>query len=109
MVTLIKSNMEKIADACKKHHVKALYLFGSAARSNDFTEKSDVDFLVEYNYKEETNDNNVFERVENAESLKEKLEKIMTREVDLIQEKNIRNKFLKYFINKEKKLIYGVS
>lgn len=101
--------MEKIIDACKKHHVKALYLFGSAARSNDFTEKSDVDFLVEYNYKEETNDNNVFQRVENAESLKEKLEKIMAREVDLIQEKNIRNKFLKYFINKEKKLIYGVS
>ncbi len=109
MVTLINSNIEKITDACNKHHVKALYLFGSAVRSEDFTEKSDVDFLVEYNYKDETNDNNVFERVENAESLKEKLEKIIARQVDLIQERNIRNKFLKYFINKEKKLIYGIS
>ncbi len=109
MVEIIKNNLDKIIEACKEHHVRALYLFGSAARTNDFTNNSDVDFVVEYNYKDETNDNNVFERVENAELLKEKLKAIIARDVDLIQEKNIRNKFLKYFINKDKKLIYGIS
>jgi predicted nucleotidyltransferase len=51
----------------------------------------------------------VFERVKNTDLLKEKLKTIINREIDLIQEKNIRNKYLKYFINKEKELIYGVS
>jgi predicted nucleotidyltransferase len=109
MVEIIKNNIEKIIETCKQHNVKALYLFGSAARTSDFTSESDVDFVVEYNYKDETNDDNVFERVKNAEVLKEKLKNIIAREIDLVQEKNIRNKFLKYFINKEKKLIYGVS
>jgi len=109
MVEIVKNNIDKINEACKIHHVKALYLFGSAARINDFTNDSDVDFVVEYNYKGETNDNNVFERVKNTDLLKEKLKTIINREIDLIQEKNIRNKYLKYFINKEKELIYGVS
>jgi predicted nucleotidyltransferase len=109
MVEIIQNNIDKIVETCQRHHVKALYLFGSAARTNDFTSESDVDFVVEYNYKDETNDNNVFERVENAEALKEKLKAIIARDIDLVQEKNIRTKFLKYFINKEKKLIYGVS
>ncbi len=51
----------------------------------------------------------MFERVKNTDLLKEKLKTIINREIDLIQEKNIRNKYLKYFINKEKELIYGVS
>lgn len=109
MIELIKNNIDSIIDVCKRHHVKALYLFGSAARASDFTDNSDVDFVVEYNYKDETNDSNVFERVQNAEALKEELQNITKREVDLIQEQNIRNKFLRYFIKKEKKLIYGLS
>ncbi len=51
----------------------------------------------------------MFERVKNTDLLKEKLKTIINREIDLIQEKNIRNKYLKYFINKDKELIYGVS
>lgn len=109
MVTIVKENLNKINDACKRHHVKKLYLFGSAARSIDFDNKSDIDLLVEFNYSDETNDENVFERVKNMDLLKSTLMQIMNRELDLIQEKNINNRFLKYFINKDKKLIYGVS
>ena len=75
----------------------------------DFTEKSDVDFLVEFNYKDKSDDNNLFERVENTDTLKQELMEITNRQIDLIEEGNIRNKFLRYFINKEKKLIYGLS
>lgn len=32
---------------CEKHHIKALSVFGSALR-DDFSETSDVDFLVEF-------------------------------------------------------------
>jgi len=38
---------EKIAEFCKRHHIRRLALFGSALRE-DFTPDSDVDVLVEF-------------------------------------------------------------
>ena len=38
---------EKIADFCKRNHIRRLALFGSALRS-DFRPDSDIDFLVEF-------------------------------------------------------------
>lgn len=37
----------EIANFCKRHSIRRLSLFGSVLRS-DFTEKSDVDFLIEF-------------------------------------------------------------
>ena len=37
----------KIAEFCKKHHIRKLSLFGSALR-DDFTPESDLDILVEF-------------------------------------------------------------
>jgi predicted nucleotidyltransferase len=46
-----KSNIhipsEKIAEFCKRHHIRKLSLFGSALR-DDFTPESDLDILVEF-------------------------------------------------------------
>lgn len=38
---------DKIAEFCKKNHIRRLSLFGSVLR-DDFTENSDVDVLVEF-------------------------------------------------------------
>lgn len=38
---------EKVADFCRKHHIRRLALFGSVLR-DDFTPESDVDVLVEF-------------------------------------------------------------
>lgn len=38
---------EKIAEFCKKHHIRKMSLFGSALR-DDFTPESDLDILVEF-------------------------------------------------------------
>jgi hypothetical protein len=38
---------DKIAEFCKKNHIRKLSLFGSVLR-DDFTENSDVDVLVEF-------------------------------------------------------------
>ena len=38
---------ERIADFCRRHHVRRLALFGSVLR-DDFTPSSDVDVLVEF-------------------------------------------------------------
>ncbi len=38
---------DKIADFCRRHHIKKLSIFGSALR-DDFAPDSDVDVLVEF-------------------------------------------------------------
>ena len=109
MIELITNNINEITDVCKKHHVKELFVFGSAVRENDFTNNSDVDLLVNFeNLPLETNEQ-IFYMIENRDKLHERLKEIFKKEIDLIEEKNISNKYLRYFINKEKKLVYEVS
>ncbi|MDJ0899878.1 MAG: nucleotidyltransferase family protein [Xenococcus sp. MO_188.B8] len=38
---------DKIAEFCRRHHIRKLSLFGSVLRE-DFTLESDIDFLVEF-------------------------------------------------------------
>jgi predicted nucleotidyltransferase len=38
---------ERIADFCRKHHIRKLAIFGSVLRS-DFRDDSDIDVLVEF-------------------------------------------------------------
>ena len=42
-----EKNIKKIRTLCAKHNVEKLYLFGSAT-NDKFTEKSDIDFLVNF-------------------------------------------------------------
>jgi predicted nucleotidyltransferase len=43
----ISFSKERIAEFCRKHHIKKLAIFGSALRP-DFREDSDIDVLVEF-------------------------------------------------------------
>jgi hypothetical protein len=43
----IKIPGEKIAEFCKKNHIRKLSIFGSVLR-DDFRSDSDIDFLVEF-------------------------------------------------------------
>ena len=43
----IKVPKDKIAEFCRRHHIRKLALFGSVLR-NDFRPESDVDVLVEF-------------------------------------------------------------
>ena len=45
--TNLKIPREKLAEFCKKNHIRKLSLFGSALRE-DFSPDSDVDVLVEF-------------------------------------------------------------
>lgn len=48
MLDIIKQNLEAIASICRRHGVKRLELFGSAARDDFDPAKSDLDFFVEF-------------------------------------------------------------
>jgi predicted nucleotidyltransferase len=107
MHPIIQNNLEIIKALCSKHHVKELYVFGSAVRG-DFNEKSDVDFLAKFNLLPNVeNLDELSSYFKNLDELKSLLQKTLRREVDLIEEKNIKNTYLIENINKEKQLLYA--
>lgn len=75
-------------------------VFGSVL-TNRFRDDSDIDLLVNFN-KEEISDyfDNFFE-------LKYALEALLGRSIDLVEEHNIKNPYLKASIDSSKTLIYG--
>ena len=77
-----------------------LYAFGSVV-SDQITDKSDVDFIVDFDAIDINN------YVDNYFDLKFSLQEILKRPVDLIEEKAIRNPYFKQAVNKQRKLVYG--
>lgn len=100
MQAIIRDNIEKIQELCRKHDVKTLYVFGSAARDVDFTKDSDVDFLYTFDNRE------LIGFADNFFSLKWALEETLHRRVDLVSEKMLRNKYLIQSINEDKVKVY---
>ncbi len=92
---IITNNIDQIKNICEKHHVKELYVFGSAAK-NKMTDKSDVDFSIDFDGVSEIDfANNYF-------LLIERLQDLLNRKVDFVTEKYLRNKYLIREINETK-------
>jgi predicted nucleotidyltransferase len=99
-MNLVTKNINAIFELCEKHKVKSLYVFGSVL-TDRFTDKSDIDLLVDFNKLPLLNySDNYFD-------LKFSLEDLFNRPVDLLEEKALRNPFLIRSINRDKQLIYG--
>lgn len=99
-MNLIALNMEKIRQLCQKHKVKKLFVFGSVLKDS-FTNESDIDLVVDFDGVD------LKEYADNYFDLKDQLEAVFNREVDLLEEQGIRNPFLRKQIDFEKQLIYG--
>jgi len=99
-MNLIEKNRKLINDICSRYKVAKLFVFGSVL-TNRFNEESDVDFVVDFE--------NVTlpEYADNYFDLKYELEKILNRKVDLLEEKAIRNPYLRNSIESSKILVYG--
>jgi len=99
-MNLIEINKNHIKNICSRYKVSKLFVFGSVL-TNRFNEESDVDFIVDF-------DNVTLpEYADNYFDLKSELEKILNRKVDLLEEKAIRNPFLRKSIDSSKVLVYG--
>ena len=73
MIDTIKNSINAVEEVCKKHHVRQLFVFGSAARVEDFNDRSDVDILVNFESLAMDTNEQVFYFVENKERLEEQL------------------------------------
>ena len=76
MIDLVKSNLGKIEELCRRHRVRVLFLVGSAARSDFDPGRSDLDFLVEFEPHQRRGFNDVYFL------LREDLERLLGRHVD---------------------------
>ena len=103
MVAIVENKIPEIIDLCKKHKVKTLYLFGSATDAKYFNEKSDVDFLYEYDKKKIKE----LDYADNYFDFLFSLKKILKRNVDLMPNEKLKNPYLLKQINSEKIRIYG--
>jgi predicted nucleotidyltransferase len=101
MNPLIEQKLPEIRALCKKHHVERLYLFGSATGDN-FTDKSDFDFLYSFD-----KDLSLLDYVDNFLDFAEALQALMEREIDLVGEKDMRNPYFIENVNQSKQLLYA--
>lgn len=98
-MNLLEANSAAIKTLCEKHKVAKLYAFGSVLTSN-FNEESDVDFLVDFKIQD------IEKYVSNFFNLKEKLETLFKKKIDLIEYKAITNPYFKEEIDETKMLVY---
>lgn len=68
---------------------------------DDFSDESDIDFVVDFN------ENDPFEYTNLYFQLKSKLEKLLKRQIALIEYRAIKNKYFRKELDENKVLIYG--
>ena len=97
---LIQRHISQIAALCEKHKVKSLYVFGSVL-TDRFNNDSDIDFVVIFDKA------GVEDYFDNYFDFKYALQDLLHREVDLVEDQTIRNKYLRQNVDASKQLIYG--
>lgn len=81
-----EKNIIIIKKLCGEYKVRSFSAFGSISR-DDFGADSDIDFVVDFN------ESDPFKYTDLYFQLKEKIEKLLGRQIVLIEERAIKNKF----------------
>lgn len=92
--------INSLKNICQQNNVKSLYVFGSVL-TDKFNENSDVDLLVEID------SSDPFDYADNYFNLKFALQELFKRPVDLLENKALKNPFVRKNIDSSKFLIYG--
>lgn len=101
MSPFIDEHRAALAELCRRYGVRRLFLFGSAARDDFDSTRSDVDLLVEFG---------PLPRGGYADAyfgLRESLEALLGREVDLVALSAVRNPYVMADIERTRALLYA--
>lgn len=96
----LTDHINQIKLLCDKHNVKSLFAFGSVT-TEAFTPQSDIDLLIDID------SSDPIDYTDNYFAVKFQLEKILKRQIDLLEQKSLRNPYLKKQINQTKVRVYG--
>lgn len=100
IMKILDPYMAEIEKLCKTYNVKSLYAFGSIL-TKKYNPESDIDLLVDFaEIKLEDYADNYFD-------FKFSLQDILKRPIDLLEEKAIKNPYLRQSVNQQRELIYG--
>lgn len=99
-MNILNQHIDQIKRLCELNKVKSLFSFRSVTTDN-FGRDSDIDLVVDIE------DNDPISYSDKYFNLKFQLEEILKRQIDLLEQKAIRNKFLKSEIDRTKVQIYG--
>ena len=97
---IITNYINEISEICRKYEVSKLSIFGSVL-TDDFGSRSDIDFLVTFANR------NIKGSFDRYFSLKEELESLLDRPVDLVCEGQIRNPYFKDSVDQTKQVLYA--
>ena len=95
------NKISQIKKLCELNKVKTLFAFGSVIR-DDFNDSSDVDLVVDID------ETDPYKYTDLYFNIKEKLENIFKRQVDLLEERAINNRFFRQELDKTKVKLYGL-
>ncbi|MBN1937923.1 MAG: nucleotidyltransferase domain-containing protein [Anaerolineae bacterium] len=98
----IEDYQAELIELCEAFGVRRLEIFGSASRGDFDFGQSDIDFLVELAP-------HALGPFEQYFGLKEALEQLFGRSVDLVEEKAIKNPYFKQAIAQDRSLVYGTG
>lgn len=91
---------EEINALCRKNKVKNLYVFGSVL-TDRFADNSDIDLIVDID------SDDPLDYADNYFNLKFALEELLNRQIDLLENKAIKNPYIRESIDNSKSLLYA--
>lgn len=102
MIALISDNLEAIRDLCRKHGIRKLDLFGSAATGSFDPESSDLDFIVDLGEYTAGTDFRYIDLIAD-------LEAILGHTIQMITEPSIKNDYFREAVDRQRVNLYDAG
>lgn len=103
MIASIEEHRAELADVCRRYRVLKLSLFGSATRDDFDPQRSDLDFLVDFE------DLAPGDHADSYFGLLEALESLLGRPVDLVESSTLRNPYRRREIEATQVLVHAAA
>src|SRR5438105_15571340 len=100
LAEIVERNLPALAELCRRFAVRRLDLFGSAVTGRFDPTRSDLDFLVEF----ENMPPSPYAKA--CRGLRQGLEKLFGRSIDLLTEPALENPYLRRQIEAEKRTLF---
>ncbi|MFH1023514.1 MAG: nucleotidyltransferase domain-containing protein [Planctomycetota bacterium] len=100
MIALVNDKRFAVADLCRRLGVRRLCLFGSGADGRFSAERSDLDFLVDFD------DLPPADYSDRYFELADALERLFGRRVDLVTGRSIRNPYFRQTVEAGREILY---
>ena len=101
MISLLEEKRRAIEELCRKYRTARLEVFGSAVGDNFFPERSDIDFLVEFQP-----DSDLGPWMAHYFEFRDELEELLGVKVDLVMESALTNPYFIKEVTRMRKLLY---